>query len=168
MTDEKKQIVTKEGSQLMVSLNVQKKASTRIRDHYTTTQLTIKMKKDESADLAGERDNQLNETSDLFDSLGADNTIKTMLVAQMAAVHDLQQETFLFAKGLPRLQERQSHMNTVAKLSHVFLQQAALLHKLQGNEQQKVIVEHVHIHPGAKAIVGNLDIGGRGNESKSQ
>lgn len=43
------------------------------------------------------------------------------------------------------------------------LQQATLLAKLQGGIGQKIIVEHVDVHQGGQAIVGNIQ-GGLGNK----
>jgi hypothetical protein len=90
-------------------------------------------------------------------SLEANDTLKAMLATQMAAIHDLQQKEFLFASKILMPNKKQYHMNAVVKLSNVFIQQAALMQKLQGKGQQKVIVEHVHVHNGGQAIVGNLE-----------
>lgn len=48
------------------------------------------------------------------------------------------------------------YTNTAIKLANTFSQQANLLHKLQGNSNQKMTVERVHVHDGGQAIVGNV------------
>jgi hypothetical protein len=50
-------------------------------------------------------------------------------------------------------------MNTAIKLSNTFVQQAALLAKLQGGGAQKIVVERVDVHQGGQAIVGSIQGG---------
>jgi hypothetical protein len=99
---------------------------------------------------------QAEESNDLLRSLDADEPMKAMLATQIAAIHELQQKEFLFASQILAPEKRQYHINAVAKLSNVFIQQVALMQKLQGKGQQRVTVEHVHVHEGGQAIVGNV------------
>lgn len=108
---------------------------------------------------------QVNKSDDLLISLDVDDPLKAMLATQMAAIHDLQQKEFLFASQIVSPDERQFHINAVTKLSNVFIQQAALMQKLQGKGQQKVTVEHVHVHNGGQAIVGSIATGTGGGVS---
>lgn len=101
----------------------------------------------------------------LLQSLGANDPLMAMLATQMATIHDLQQHHYLVARRISSSEQAQYHTNIAAKLSNVFVQQATLLHKLQGRGQQKVVVEHVHVNNGGQAIVGN--IGGVGSGRKS-
>jgi hypothetical protein len=108
------------------------------------------------------------EAKELAESLGASNTLQAMLATQMAAIHDAQQVYSTLAKlsvNDCRITEQQHYANVLTKLSNVFIQQAALMHKLQGHGQQKVIVEHVHVHPGAQAIVGQVNSNKRGADN---
>ena len=157
MADKEKQGVTKPNDTDLVDIQTQ--VTTGIRKHYSATKLVLKLNgKDEgSYDLTKEMDAQSKETRDLFLSLGANDALKTMLVAQMAAIHDLQQDAYYFAKGSRNPDTVRHHINSVAKLSNVFIQQATVLQKLQGKGQQKVTVEHVHVHNGGQAIVGNVE-----------
>jgi hypothetical protein len=51
----------------------------------------------------------------------------------------------------------------------LFLQQLEALQKLKGRAtQQKVTVEHVHIHEGGKAIVGAVSTGNQSEEESEQ
>jgi hypothetical protein len=101
---------------------------------------------------------QATKSDDLLLSLDVDNDpLKAMLATQMAAIHDLQQKEFLFASQIISPEKKQYHINAVTKLSNVFIQQASLMQKLQGKGQQKVTVEHVHVHNGGQAIVGNVE-----------
>jgi hypothetical protein len=47
----------------------------------------------------------------------------------------------------------------------LYAQQMAALDKHRGRGQQKVTVEHVHVHSGGQAIVGNVE---RGAERQPQ
>jgi len=55
-------------------------------------------------------------------------------------------------------------------LMRVFAEQLEALQRLRGKTgQQKVTVEHVHVHEGGKAIVGNVagrKLGGEGDDSE--
>jgi hypothetical protein len=43
------------------------------------------------------------------------------------------------------------------RLMHLFTQQTELMAKLKGKvSQQKVVVEHVHVNAGGKAVVGTI------------
>jgi hypothetical protein len=87
--------------------------------------------------------------------VGEAKVIDTMLATQMTAVHDLQQQ--LFSRALLTLSspiQNQYYVNALTKLSNVFVQQVTLLQKLQGKNQHRVTVEHVHVHNGGQAVVG--------------
>lgn len=51
----------------------------------------------------------------------------------------------------------QYYINALTKLSNVFIQQINALQKLQGYSQQKVVVEHLYVNAGVKAIVGQVN-----------
>lgn len=106
------------------------------------------------------------ECDDFLQSLCVNNTLTAMVAAQMDHVHELLQDHFILAKRITPSEQAQYHVNTVAKLSNVFIQQATLMQKLQGKGQQKVTVEHVHVHNGGQAIVGNVM--GRGEEDEAK
>ncbi len=94
----------------------------------------------------------------LADSLGAQGLMQNMLVTQLLGVHELQQRLLAYATRSMHDPERgQYYINALTKLSNVFINQVSLLHKLQGNSQQKVVVEHLHINQGGQAIVGQVN-----------
>ena len=82
--------------------------------------------------------------------------LETMIAAQMTAVHNLQVSAAMFAKHHKDVDRMRTYVNMVTKLSNTFIQQAQFLSKLQGKGQQKVTVEHVNVHEGGQAIVGNV------------
>jgi hypothetical protein len=56
--------------------------------------------------------------------------------------------------------------NTAIKLSNTFIQQATLLTKLQRNGEKNITVEHVDVHQGGQAIVGNVNVNTPTEETK--
>ena len=84
--------------------------------------------------------------------------MQNMLVTQLLGVHELQQRLLLYATRSMHDPERgQYYFNAISKLSNLFIQQVSLLHKLQGNSQQKVTVEHLHVSDGGSAIIGQVN-----------
>jgi hypothetical protein len=65
-------------------------------------------------------------------------------------------------------EDRQAALSQAGKLSrtHVLLVEA--LNRHRGKGQQKVTVEHVHVHAGGQALVGNVGTPGGGDQSKSE
>jgi hypothetical protein len=106
------------------------------------------------------------ESNDALLALGAHEGLQSMLVAQMLSIHDLQQRTATYAIICDSLESKQSYINLVVKLTNCFTQQANMLAKLQGVGGQKIIVEHVEVHQGGQAVVGNIQ-GGMGNKEKT-
>jgi hypothetical protein len=86
-----------------------------------------------------------------------------MLAVQLIASHSAAMECYQRAM-LPEqtFEGRQAALGQAGKLSrtHVLL----ALNRHRGKGQQKVTVEHVHVHAGGPAIVGNVRTpGGRGS-----
>lgn len=79
-------------------------------------------------------------------SLESNEVLKTMLATQMYAVYEAHHKA-----------SKHSDPSSLIKLSNVFIQQVGLMQKLTGQGQQKVTVEHVHVHSGGQAIVGNIE-----------
>jgi hypothetical protein len=58
------------------------------------------------------------------------------------------------------LTTQQLHLQLGTKLTRTFVTQIETLLKLKGrSHQQKVVVEHVHVHQGGQAIVGQVNEG---------
>jgi hypothetical protein len=92
-------------------------------------------------------------------ALQANGGLQEMLVAQMFSIHDLQQTSMAMANASDSIATKQYFTNAAIKLANSFTQQAALLAKLQGIGGQKIVVEHVEVHNGGQAIVGNISKG---------
>src|SRR5262245_3554181 len=61
---------------------------------------------------------------------------------------------------------RRENLNHANKLSRTYATLLETLNRHRGKGQQKVTVEHVHVHSGGKAIVGNVETPGGGSPAK--
>jgi len=140
--------------------NVNSHAQTinKIQHRHTAIEWVLNTKDESDEDIKNTAIAQTKESGDLFESLDANNdALQSMLAAQIISVHNLQQETYMLAKRHIKSPSFSYYINTVTKLSNVFIQQASTLQKLQGKNHQKVRVEHVNVHNGGQAIVGNIE-----------
>jgi hypothetical protein len=66
--------------------------------------------------------------------------------------------------------DRRENLNQANKLSRTYATLLEALNRHRGKGQQQVRVEHVHVHEGGQAIVGNVETKGGGvpNEVKEQ
>jgi hypothetical protein len=94
--------------------------------------------------------------------------IEAMLAAQMAAIH---LQTMTFARRINHVEnipQQDSAERAFNKLARTFTTQMEALNKYRGKGQQKMTVEHVHVHEGGQAIVGNVQGGGGENKKEGQ
>jgi hypothetical protein len=64
-------------------------------------------------------------------ALDPNDTVEMMLIAQMLSVHKLQQELMPFANESKHLQGGHGYINSIIKLSNLFVNQINLLNKLK-------------------------------------
>jgi hypothetical protein len=93
--------------------------------------------------------------------------LEGMMAAQMLAAHNAAMECFRRAM-LPEqtVEGRQDNLNAANKLSRTYAVLVETLNKHRGKGQQKVTVEHVHVHSGGQAIVGHVEGAGGGARTK--
>ncbi|MEW6658020.1 MAG: hypothetical protein AB1424_05120 [Thermodesulfobacteriota bacterium] len=96
--------------------------------------------------------------------INPENELEGMLAVQMFSAHVMSME---FSRRAMHPQQHSEGVDAnVARASQfmkVFLEQVACLQKLKGKaSQQKVTVEHVHVHQGGQAIVGTVTPRGEG------
>ena len=85
-----------------------------------------------------------------------------MIAAQIVACHNAAMECYRRAAiENQTLQGRQENLNQANKLSRTHAMLLETLNRHRGKGQQKVTVEHVHVHEGGQAIVGNVETQGR-------
>ncbi len=95
--------------------------------------------------------------------------IEGMIAAQIVACHNASMECYRRAM-LPdnSFDMRHGNLNSANKLSRTFAALVEGLNRHRGKGQQKVTVEHVHVHEGGQAIVGNVETPGGGFVRKSK
>jgi hypothetical protein len=93
--------------------------------------------------------------------------IEGMLGAQMIATHNAAMEMHRRAWIQGQTSEATNEaLNQANKLSRTYAALVETLNKHRGKGQQKVTVEHVHVYEGGQAVVGAVEMGGRGGGSR--
>ena len=83
-----------------------------------------------------------------------------LLAVQMIACHMAAMECYRRAMlSGQSLESRGQNLNHANKLSRSYASLLETLDKHRGKGQQKVTVEHIHVHRGGQAIVGNVETG---------
>lgn len=101
--------------------------------------------------------------------IGPKDEIEAMLVAQMIAIHNASMECLRRAALEGQSFEGwRENLTQASKLSRTHVTLLEALNRHRGKSQQTVRVEHVHIHDGGQAIVGNVQHGGGRGQLKSE
>lgn len=101
--------------------------------------------------------------------IGPKDEIEGMMAAQMLAAHNAAMECFRRAM-LPQqtFEGRKENLAQANKLTRSFAALSEALDRHRGKGQQKVTVEHVHVHAGGQAVVGAVSHPGGGGGSKPE
>jgi hypothetical protein len=92
-----------------------------------------------------------------------------MLAAQLLASHNAAMECYRRAMIAEQsFDGRKENLNQANKLSRTHVTLLEALNRHRGKGQQKVTVEHVHVHEGGQAIVGNVEGGGTRPKTENQ
>jgi hypothetical protein len=97
--------------------------------------------------------------------IGANDEIEAMLAVQMVATHFAATRALRRLKGSDTISQQDSNGNLAVKLLRTFAAQTEAFQRYRGKGQQKVTVEHVHVHTGGQAIVGSVNQSGGGREN---
>jgi hypothetical protein len=97
--------------------------------------------------------------------IGANDEIEAMLAVQMVATHFAATRALRRLKGSDTIPQQDSNGNLAVKLLRTFAAQTEALQRYRGKGQQKVTVEHVHVHTGGQAIVGSVSQSGGGRDN---
>jgi hypothetical protein len=93
--------------------------------------------------------------------IGPRDELEGMLAAQMVAAHNAAMECFRRSMISEQTFEgRKEALSQANKLSRTYTTLLEALNRHRGKGQQKVTVEHVHVHAGGQAIVGAVEAGG--------
>ena len=95
--------------------------------------------------------------------------LEGMIAGQLVAVHNAAMECYRRAMlGKQTFERRRENLSPANKLSRTYTVLLDALNRHRGKGQQKVTVEHVHVHEGRQAIVGNVESRGGGFASKAK
>jgi hypothetical protein len=103
-----------------------------------------------------------------FHDIAPVGALEGMLAAQMIAAHMATMDCYAYLTKTGERPTHEYHLNQVNKLSRTYVALLDALNRHRGKTgQQKVTVEHVHVHQGGQAIVGHVEHPGGGDQAKS-
>jgi hypothetical protein len=115
------------------------------------------------------RDKQYSATVAALVGIGPRDELEGMMAAQLIAAHNAAMECYRRAMiGEQTFEGRRENLAQANKLSRTYATLLEALNRHRGKGQQKVTVEHVHVHAGGQAVVGIVDNPGRGSQHKSE
>jgi hypothetical protein len=85
------------------------------------------------------------------------NSALAMLAIQMAATHAAAMKLLGRVQRAEQIPQFEANGNLAVKLLRTSAAQMELLAKLRRGREQTVRVEHVHVHAGGQAVVGNVN-----------
>ena len=95
--------------------------------------------------------------------------LEGMIAAQLIAAHSAAMECYRRAMlGEQTLEGRRENLLQANKLSRTYAVLLEALNRHRGKGQQKVTVEHVHVHSGGQAVVGVVETPRGGDRQKSE
>jgi hypothetical protein len=107
---------------------------------------------------------QLNAMLAAVDGMQPANEAEAMLAIQMAGTHRIAMDMMRRVATAQTREAAQEYGTLATKLLRTYTAQIEAFAKVRRGGAQKVRVEHVHVHSGGQAIVGNVAAGeGRGN-----
>jgi hypothetical protein len=110
-----------------------------------------------------ERDRQCSATVVALAAIGPKDELEAMMAAQLLAAHNATMECYRRAMLPEQTSEgRSQNLNQANKLSRTYAVLLDALNRHRGKGQQKVTVEHVHVHSGGQAVVGMIGAPGGG------
>ena len=95
--------------------------------------------------------------------------LEGMIAGQLIAAHNAAMECYRRAMiGEQTFEGRRENLSQANKLSRTYTVLLDALNRHRGKGQQKVTVEHVHVHSGGQAIVGTVEKPTPANSSRSE
>src|SRR4029078_12387304 len=95
--------------------------------------------------------------------------LEGLIAAQLIAAHNAAMECYRRAMlGEQTFEGRRENLSQANKLSRTYAVLLDALNPRRGKGQQKVTVEHVHVHSGGQAVVGVVEPAGGGDRAKSE
>ena len=116
-----------------------------------------------------ERDRQLSAAVAALIGIAPKGELEGMMAAQLIAAHNAAMECYRRAMiGEQTFEGRRENLAQANKLSRTYATLLDALNHHRGKGQQKVTVEHVHVHSGAQAVVGVVGTPGGGDRANSE
>jgi hypothetical protein len=104
------------------------------------------------------RDQQYGATVAALAGIRPRDELEGMLAGQLLAAHNAAMECYRRAMiGEQTFEGRRENLSQANKLSRTYAALLDALNRHRGKGQQKVTVEHVHVHQGGQAIVGAVN-----------
>jgi hypothetical protein len=119
-------------------------------------QLTNAISRGSDADVS-----ELNAAMAMIEGIAPRDHLEVMLATQMVGAHFAAMRHTRSLMTVDLLPQMEAHERAMNKLMRTFTSQMEALRKHRNGGNQKVVVEHVHVHNGGQAIVGNVSHGGR-------
>ncbi len=126
---------------------------------------TLWLKNSDEAD----RSRHMSATVAGLTGIGPRDELEGMMAAQLIAAHNAAMECYRRAMlGEQTFEGRRENLNQANKLSRTWATLLEALNRHRGKGQQKVTVEHVHVHAGGQAVVGTVEAPGGGDSQKTE
>ena len=114
-------------------------------------------------------DKQLSATVAALVGIGPKDELEGMMAAQLIAAHNAAMECYRRGMiGEQTFEGRRESLAQANKLSRTYATLLAALNHHRGKGQQKVTVEHIHVHSGGQAVVGIVGTPGGGDPAKQE
>lgn len=107
---------------------------------------------------------QLNAALAAMERMEPENEAQALLAVQMVATHTAAIGMLSRMTQAADTSTQQETANLAIKLLRTYTSQTEAMAKLQRGGEQKVRVEHVHVYPGGKAVVGDVTVNGASDE----
>jgi hypothetical protein len=103
-------------------------------------------------------DRQMDATLAVLMGIAPKDELEGMMAAQLIASHNAAMECYRRAMlGDQTFEGRRENLTQANKLSRTWATLLETLNRHRGKGQQKVTVEHVHVHAGGQAMVGTIE-----------
>lgn len=114
------------------------------------------------------KDKQIQVLCELLQEMKPQNPIEGMLCAQAAVLHFQGMQCLGSAKEAEWRLHIESNFNLAVKLLRLQHETLETLMKYRRKGEQRVVVQHVNVNDGGKAMVGNFQTGGHESEENQR
>jgi hypothetical protein len=115
------------------------------------------------------RQKQYTATVTALTAISPKDELEGMMASQLIAAHNAAMECYRRAMiGEQTFEGRRENLTQANKLSRTYAALLEALNRHRGKGQQKVTVEHVHVHSGGQAVAGVVEPAGGGDRAKPE